>query len=212
MADYIVGQNASGEDVLASVAEPAPAKLYGTRDPLGTPTEVVAEIDNVGPWLVTVDAAHHQIHEGDSFTVSRRYAGVGATGIVHMLIYVPKTAIRPHITFEASSSKAYLMELYEAPTKSAQTGSLTIYNRNRSSDVVSTISAWSNPTISADGNLLAQVIVGSTTGNVKLGGTSRGTQEFSLAASTYYNLKMTALGATATFCVTADFYQETISV
>jgi hypothetical protein len=90
-----------------------------------------AEFDNKFTIPVVISEAHHEVHEGDSFSVDHVESGAGFS----LCFKVPSGTKRNHIILSwAAESKAEL-SLFEGREWDASSGSLvTIYNRDRNSD------------------------------------------------------------------------------
>ena len=112
----------------------------------------IIEVSSVASTVETIDYAHQEIHEGNSFTAyfTRTTAATNAhrSGIY---IKTPNTAKLIHMVVQFSGSTACSYSICEAPTIAANIGTHTdvIYNRYRDSIVAS--GCFNNATVPAAG-------------------------------------------------------------
>lgn len=202
------GHRALTVDASGRLTTTTTAAITGVRDPAGTPTSVLAEIDNVGPWLVTVDSAHHEVHEGEMFSAWYYNASVANNGTAMLLISVG-AGIYPHATFAASCGEAYIFEVFEGTTTSAAGTAVTNINTNRNSLKVSGLTVTHTPTVTAAGTAIAcPVVVGSASGNGNQTATSRAVLERVLKPSTVYLARVTSHSELNPCAVEVTWYHE----
>ena len=81
--------------------------------------------------LQVINYAHHEIHSGSSYTVSKAFT-VPAGTKVNLGIITPNTAKWAHMTFDITCDAAYTANFYEGDDYSGGTA-VTAVNRNRNS-------------------------------------------------------------------------------
>lgn len=164
--------------------------------------------DPISDMIVTVDGAHHHLHEFELHQVTYGPAALanGATIDFRMVIgALTPTTRTPHLTMELDSTGECWLYLYETPTTSANGTQLTTYNRNRNpTAIVPNMTIWQAPTVTVPGTLLSAWIVGS---GEKSGGNNRDSIEWALAASTVYLARIVAKNAN-NICLRNIWYED----
>ena len=172
-----------------------------------------ARLDPSSFVAVGIDYAHHQIHEGNSFSISHYEADFDKIENFGVLFTTPNTLNRIHMFPIVYAGAASLFEICEAPT--LDTGNYpTVFsapiNRDRNSSTVSTLlSVRAAPVVNrvslkrpgdgipvtADGTIIHAEMIGSS----KQGGGSGGrdNNEYMLKQNTtyYFRLSGSAGGA-----------------
>ena len=152
------------------------------------------EID-AGNGVVECDSAHHEIHEGVSFSAHIQVPATNNNASYDVLIKVGTGAI--HVIPSISTSLGASWGLYETPTTTADGTATTVNNRRRSSQgvvgFVSTSTVFANPTVTATGTQLDGEFLGSGGAGAKTGGQSRGMEEWVLKPATNYLIRVTNL-------------------
>jgi hypothetical protein len=101
-------------------------------------------IDETTGSVITIDYAHHEIHEGDSFTVSDTLACNTTT--VKWMIVTPNTTKYAHLVFDLSSSGEATFLVTGDADRTAGTA-LTTFNRRRvGTPASSTVTVSRTPT------------------------------------------------------------------
>ena len=151
----------------------------------------------------TIDYGHHEIHEGESYTLSLNDPSLG---IDETLIAAFKTPNTPnkwvHLIALVNTSGAAKFDTLEAPTITVDTGSdLTVFNRERNSTNISGVKTietipevgevTQDPTITDDGTILRTDSLG--VGNNKTPGETRDVSEWILKEDTIYAFRLTSL-------------------
>lgn len=153
------------------------------------PTDPISDIP------ITLDMAHHQLHEGESHQVTYAPAAIanGAT-LDHRLVVgnLAPTTRTPHLVVELDSTGECWLYLYETPTTTGNGTQQTAYNRNRNSATVPNMTVWLAPTVTAAGTLLSGWIIGS---GEKSGGSGRDSIEWDLKANTVYLVRVVSKNA-----------------
>lgn len=163
--------------------------------PIETRSTIIAPLD-VGGSVETIDFAHHEIHEGNSFKAT--VSGTIATS-ANVNISFTTGDNYLHVKALANATGAATYAILEAPTITAGTGTnVLIYNRNRNSSKTSQIKSMAatpvvnyftrNATITADGTNIYSELIGS--GKNKQSGDSRSDLEWILKPSTTYSYRI----------------------
>lgn len=180
--------------------------LWAARS--GQTLPVALEVDNVEPWLVTVDGPHHEIHESEAFSLAHSFS-LASSGVGYLQLIVPATTY-PHLRLIGANadSEKWKLELIEAPTITDGSTAVVFRNRNRNSTGAATVVAYSNPTSVSAGTTIDTHYLGGGTGQgqSKSGGATSVDEEFILKAGTKYVLKATNGGVGAGICNVRLFY------
>lgn len=162
------------------------------------------EIDP-GNGLVTIDAAHHEQHEGYGFTFTDGPTTLASSGTRTILVAVGVGGI--HFVPQIDASLSGIWHIYEGPTCSANGTAVTVFNRFRSSLNASTTTVYHTPTCTADGTQIEAGNVGSGGASNRLGGSSGTRYEFLLTPAQKYLVRFTAdSNSTRTF-MGGEWYQ-----
>lgn len=149
------------------------------------------------PGVVTTDVTHQRVHEGRYFSGGEYNAAIANGGILDILIQ--SSTQSTHIKFSGTSGGDASMVLYENTTFSAAGTAVVISNHNRSSSKVFSGTITATPTITVVGTQVNGTIFiagGSHTNSI--GGSGDFNNEFILAASTNYLLRITNNSGAAT--------------
>lgn len=174
----------------------------------------ILELDNGGAssgntgYLTSIGFEHHKIHEGEHYTCSDYDSDVDSTN-KDWLVRAPASG-SVHTTFEIEASKNGLVEVYEAPTTSADGTPLTCYNNDRNSSNTPTLLVFKDPTVSGTGTTrLGVLVMGSDGANPvgDRGGKSERGKEVILKVSTDYLLRFTALNDNTRVSMDLEFYE-----
>ncbi len=178
--------------------------------------------------LQTIDYAHHQIHNGSSFTCHYTQDVTDTNDRSIIAFKTPNTNKYLHITASASATAVSRASVIEAPTITDNQGTtLAIYNRRRvgnpATSIVIDTSQTPDTTGSAmyfsivdmaqvtGGTVLATIPLGATTSPVKsIGGLARSQQEWILKPNTLYAFQVESLDASDnTHWIELDWYEQT---
>lgn len=160
-----------------------------------------------GDAITTIDFAHHEIHDGSSFTASFQQ-DIANGGNMDILIVTPNSTKYAHFTYAIEVELETNMFLYEAPTATAAANPIVAYNRNRNSLTEATVVVTHTPTgITTGSTIIRQNHLGS---GKTVGGDDRTVNEFILKKNTKYLLRLTNLVANATnYCsVRLNWYEH----
>lgn len=187
---------ASGNEI--SITNPLPTKIIDSR------TGRESEIDVITFGLVTIDVAHHELHEGNHFFV-KNWVDIPSASSVDLL-YVSGDA-DPHMRTSFEGTAAFQIDIYEGATTSNNGTAITVQNRKRSSLNICSCAIYSAPTVTATGTVFVRYKIGAG----KTGGSSTAENEIILKANTKYLIRLTSnvTGSTNTIDYLADWYEHT---
>ncbi len=156
--------------------------------------------------IITVDYAHHEIHEGNNY-VAFHNAPLGASGKYQLLINAPEASTGKivHILIRTRGSAESNIVFTEAPTVSALGAAHLVVNRNRQSSNTALTAVTLGPTITGIGTILLESHFGS---GPQVGGEGSFTNEFNLAPGTLYMVNATSEGASNDLSVVLEFYED----
>jgi len=177
------------------------AKLFGWN---GTREREVG-VDQATRALNFIDYAHHEVHAGSHYFISRSVADLGAAtdDIMSFSFTTPNTAKWLHMVVSAVSAAGARFRFIETKTGGggAGSGDLTVFNSNRNSAntsaIISTAATPVAGKVSYDSALftggvsLIDVIIGATgVGNAVVGGEKRADNEIILKQNTEYQVSL----------------------
>lgn len=166
------------------------------------PTDPISDIP------ITLDLAHHQLHEGESHQVTIAPAALALNNSIDLRLVVGNltpTTRTPHVTIEADATTEAWLYLYETPTTTGDGTPQTAYNRNRNSATVPNMAVYLAPTVKAVGTLSSGWIIGSGT---RGGGAQRDSLEWDLKANTVYLVRLTAKAASCDAALRLQWYED----
>ena len=178
-------------------------------DELGRLHVCIGPYDPISRIPVYVDFAHHQIHEGETYTASYLISALANNASQDFRMTVgtaSPTSKTPHLISEIIGDGAAEIYLYEGGTVTGGTA-MTAYNRNRNSTNVATMEVTHTPSVSALGD---PIWIGLLTGSKNSTGSSeRALNEWDLKSSTTYMLRVTSKAATGIKAVVRlDWYED----
>lgn len=187
---------------------PAAALLFGVRNPLSaTQVLAAAEIDPMGPWLVTIDTPHHQIHEGEQFTF-QEVIQLGSAGTQDYILTVP-AATFPHFGYKVDGIYGVTIEMFTGTGFTQSAAASTVFNRNMASAKTPGMTIKKGHDAgSGDGTRFVWRKAGSGTSAGKLQGSASEASERILNASTHYLFRITSAAASNDISVEFDWYEE----
>lgn len=184
----------------------------------GIRTEVSdTHLDGVSQAITTIDSLHHEIHEGDAYSINFYDVSKGDGTTINAYFKTPNTSKRIHCFFQWSASGAAFGRILEAPTVTSNTGTNAkdIYNKNRNSSNTSEV--VDNATSPAAGKFATDVTI---TGNgtilsveysgaaKSVGGESRNESEFVLKPNTAYVFQVESDAAGLTLALRVGWYEH----
>lgn len=157
--------------------------------------------------LAAIPIEHLMIHAGRYFTVPDIDNDVDIAAPKEWLFVTPdEDELEVHMVFGIVSSAQSIVELFEAPTTSADGTEIEPVNHHRTSAYESAIAVYYDPTVTADGTRLDVKGIGSTGGSVKIGGETRG-EEWDIKPNTKYLLRVTVGANDETVALSAGWYE-----
>jgi hypothetical protein len=164
------------------------------------------EFDNLFSIPVGIDVAHHEVHEGDSYSLFVQEVGISDTETIEILIETPAVADpqkRVHLIASHEGSVAHIFTIEQAATYSSGGTAATAINRQFGS--IKTTALQSAYTGITSGNIVTggtpatkwSELLGAGRTN---GGGNRGTDEFVLAPNTEYLFQLTSAGGAGSAC------------
>ena len=156
---------------------------------------IPVEIDISGS-LISISHQHSQVHQGTYFTVSHLFSAVSAGADAELLVRFP-AGVTGHMVMKVSAGADATVQLFEAPTASADGTAITPINHNRQSTNTADSTAFYGPTITDDGTRLhSEFLPG---GGILAPGAilTVNTEQFVLAAGSDYLFRVTNDGAGA---------------
>lgn len=162
-------------------------------------------IDKVTSALEVIDYAHHEAHAGNHFFVRTWLDIEGAGTTAYLMFRTPNTTTRVHAKALIEAEAEFLVEIYEGGTVSAD-GTPVVANNNdrdKQNTHVAELTAFSAPTVTADGTLLWATRVGSGRGDT---GVSPGLGYEIIAATNQLYLFKITKAATSTHYINFDFF------
>lgn len=159
-----VGANRQNRDVLDDTK-----KDQTSGDQISKITGEISEgefrfprIDESSHEFIAIGNEHHEVHEGALFFYKDfvDVAGVANT-VVYFMFETPDTAEEIHAkVFFPGASVEFNVELFEDGVTSADGTPVPLQNANRNSAEISSLVAYTNPTVTDDGELMWRGKVG----------------------------------------------------
>lgn len=184
-------------------------------------TERHQEFDQLFKAPLTIDIAHHEVHEGDSFSIFVREQAISDTETIEVLIQAPAIASpqkRIHLVTTHDASTEHLFDVIEGATYSSGGAAATAFNRMRGSAKTTSLQAaytGNTPSNIATGGTPV-TIWGELLGAGKIaGGGNRGTDEWILDPGESYLFRVTSAGGGGSSCnafISLIWYEHTDSV
>jgi len=176
----------------------------------------VQEFDTLFKAPLWIDIAHHEVHEGDTFSVIASDAVAASTDTVQIYINAPAVSSpqkRMHLTLNHYGSGAHSVVITEGITFTTGGAAYTPLNRHRGSAKTTSAQA-----VRIGGDALTGDVLQYTGGTIiwteligagrSTGGASRGTEEWILDANTGYIFEIIS-GATSTaISISATWYEH----
>ena len=169
--------------------------------------------------LVTIDYAHHEVHDGSSFMYTYADADFDLGDSVIVAFVTPNSTEQLHFVGSAGNSSACTVYLCEAPTITAAKGTNVItYNRNRASADTSSILSSKDSTEqyvtlitagdqSNNGTVLETYTLGS--GKNKIAGATRDFNEWILNEYTKYSFMVIGTANDGILDLRIGWYEHT---
>ena len=165
-----------------------------------------ADVDLADNAVVTISGPHHKVHQGRFFNLSKIFAAVANNASADVLMKTGATA--PHMVFDVTAGGNAYIYLYEGTTVSADGTTLAVTNHSRASTRVADLTGFHTPTVSATGTQLDELFIPAGSGPKAGGGGVSFADEYILAVSTNYLIRITnKSGGAADFGVHVEFYE-----
>jgi len=171
-------------------------------------------------------SAHHEIHEGDSFTAFNDELTMQTTETINFAFKTPAATTKEiHMIIEYETLVGGYLEILEGAIWTAQSGTAyTPMNRHRNSDKESELLGDETTTVFTANEIAYDVTtIGTTNATTihmdrapgaqnKKANASRGTEEFILKAETTYVIRFTAVGNTNSGFIRLNWYEYTANI
>lgn len=138
--------------------------------------------------IVVLDNEQYRIHEGQHFFATDHDNDIDVETSKYWHVIAPDSSTDVHLKFTLHLDDPGKIEVFEAPTTTANGTSITVFNNDRNSANTADLTLYSDPTVSADGNLIYVERIGT---NKSAGGKLRRNQEIILKYSAAYLIKVT---------------------
>lgn len=162
-------------------------------------------VDPVSDGMFIIEEFHARIHEGTAFSASLVDTALGGSANLDMLIRVVSGAA--HLQLGGSAGAAWHFFLYEAPTTSADGSAIAVRNRNRFSVNVATTLAFSGPTVTGVGTLLAEAVLPGGVKGQTTGSAGRGFDEWIFSPADYLVRLTNLSGGGTPASININFYE-----
>lgn len=151
----------------------------------------IVTIDEVTGAFTILEYEHHELHEGNMFTVLA-VVDLGNAEVYDTLVVAPDTTRWAHLVWEIEHELETQILFYRDTTYSDNGTEVASYNRNGNSTVNATTLVYHTPTVTNVGTLIATIQQGD---GKKAGGSDRESNEFILKQNTAYLVRITNLTA-----------------
>lgn len=163
-------------------------------------------LDKATDCQIGVDFQHHEIHEGDSFSVCDYALSQASAAVIAFIITTPNTTRWSHMLFRCYSSAGATIEVHHTPTGVVGGTALTPLNNNRNSATAATLAFLKDPTsITSYGTRME----GFVASGAKASGHLERPDEWVLKQNTVYSVKITSLGNTNDISWEFKWYEHT---
>lgn len=150
----------------------------------------VNKTDTTSGGIITVDYAHHQVHEGNHYMYTDSVELADTVTQDYMITVYP--TVYPHMTFHLDGSAITQWQLYEDGDRTGTTEQTIGNNYRDSANTAKTVIHKGTSGGSTDGTLAYQYKGGSATNQAKTGTDSGNNEEIILALDTKYILRVTS--------------------
>ena len=169
-----------------------------------------ANVDNDVHALVAIAVPHHEVHEGETFYVSRYAEDVADDASIIILLQVGATK-EAHCTWAAACGGDAEIQVTENPTVNAAGTAMTEFNMNRHSTETATVVATHTPTV-AGGTLMPNYMVPGGSGGNAVGGTTRQNTEWVLDINSDYVIGIfNRSGQARNMSLAVQWYEEAMA-
>ena len=165
------------------------------------------KVDRESGALVSMDTVHQRIHSGALYSLDFIDLTLANNGTVETLIVVPAD-LNVHLRFAAECGGDSRIQGYENTTVSDNGTLQTMINRNRESPNTASFSVYASPTITDDGDLLADGIILGGSGGKAIGGSAGSFEEWILPTGTYLFRLTNISGQSQIAYAQLDIYED----
>jgi hypothetical protein len=152
-------------------------------------TAQILKLDLVTGTVITIDNAHHEVHNEDSFYV-KDWMDLTNAQVFNFLLVTSNTNKWVHMVINVAFEGEAHIEAYEGTIASNNGTPVLSYNRNRNSIKNATTLLYHTPTVAggSEGTLITAYKAGSTK---QVGGAVRSESELVLKQNTKYLIRIT---------------------
>jgi hypothetical protein len=155
-----------------------------------------------------INVEHMMVHAGRFFTAADIDEAVAPGSPKQWLFITPDVdTMEFHLQIAVTASKQSRIELFEGAEVSALGDAIEPVNHKRYSGYESQLAVHEDPTVDDEGDRIDVASVGTTGGNVRIGGVARSGAEWDLKPNTIYLLKVTAGAADDVVSMAAEYYE-----
>lgn len=185
-------------------------RWYRVLDDLSLSPFNYYDVDNITGAIKTIDFAHHEVHDGDSY-MYHDVVTMGSGSVVEYMIITPNTSEWAHLGHSLDSVGPITMEVIEASgSRSGSTIQVT-YNRNRNSTNVPGVKVYKITTGSETitGSRIVWWSGGTDTNKTTNGAQVGSANEKILKQNTRYIYRLTSGMASNVVSISLDWYEHT---
>lgn len=155
-----------------------------------------ARLDRYMGLLGTASMGQLAVSLGRYYGTGTFQSAVAAAGTIDILVRTPAASVSEAVSLAGivASGADALLEVFEAPTASADGTALPALQVNRTSANVSQTLAFLTPTLSNDGTLIFRLFIPGGKGGNSVGGVSSDFQRLHCAPETDYLVRVTNRG------------------
>lgn len=178
-------------------------------DITGSPTQT----DEITGALVTIPVVHHEVHEGEFFTVSYKSPDanpIADNATIDILLQLGSKYA--HLVFDVACGGTAEIAFYEGTTLNDVGTNLTEVNNKRHGGETATVTATHTPNVNNVGTLLFNVLIpgGAGVGQARTGSNVRANTEWILAPNTNYLVRgINRAGNAQPMSNVCQWYEET---
>lgn len=163
--------------------------------------------DEITGATVTIPVVHHEVHEGETFSVSL-FSLTNPNGAMITLMLRTQTTQYGHLTFTVAAGGDAQVRLHENPVVTSAGLVFTARNMKRTSTSGAEIVPSGNPTYT-DGTILTNFLVPGGAGGNSQGGVGRQSTEWILRLNTDYLIELTNIAVgNQPLSIVAQWYEE----
>ena len=188
---HITGSDVSDVDAInVQITSPSGGEIY----------------DDLTGAMLSIDTAHHEVHEGHSFVASTYNSAV--VNSASLILLITTTSKPPHMVFRCAAGGDATVTFYEGVTTITDGTVVAVVNLSRMSTEVSSVTAHHTPNTSGLGTTLdTQFLAGGTGPSQSSGSEVRRNTEWILRTNTKYQITVTNIsGNNQPVSINIEFY------